>query len=71
MDLDEATDRLYGMAPGEFTGARDTVAKQAKASGDIRLSQPFSGLAAAVLTRTSWPRRPDRGSQGWPGFWTG
>ncbi|MEZ0071193.1 hypothetical protein [Planotetraspora sp. GP83] len=44
MNLDEAADRLYGMAPGEFTAARDGLAKEAKAGGDVPLSREIGGL---------------------------
>ncbi len=44
MDLNEVADRLYGLAPGEFTAARDALAKEARASGDVRLSREIARL---------------------------
>ncbi|MBO3748648.1 hypothetical protein J5X84_21435 [Streptosporangiaceae bacterium NEAU-GS5] len=44
MDLDEAADRLYGLAPGEFVAARDALAKQAKDEGDAALAKDVRAL---------------------------
>ncbi|RGA05420.1 hypothetical protein DI270_008525 [Microbispora triticiradicis] len=44
MDLDEAADRLYGMVPGEFTTARDALAKETKAAGDAALAKQIKAL---------------------------
>ncbi|MEW9531186.1 hypothetical protein [Microbispora sp. NPDC049125] len=44
MDLDEAADRLYGLVPGEFTTARDALAKEARAAGDAELARGVRAL---------------------------
>jgi hypothetical protein len=42
--LDEISDRLYALAPEEFTAARDAAAKQAKANGDTELATQVKAL---------------------------
>ncbi|MCT9932802.1 hypothetical protein N5079_21590 [Planotetraspora sp. A-T 1434] len=63
MNLDEAADRLYGMAPGEFTAARDGLAKEAKAAGDVPLSREIGGLRKPTVVgwavNQSSRRHPD------------
>lgn len=44
MALDDVADRLYALAPEEFTAARDAAAKQAKADGDAGLAQQVKAL---------------------------
>src|SRR6516165_4082270 len=47
MDLDSAADELYGLAPGEFTAARDRIAAEARAAGD--------GESAAAIKKLKRP----------------
>ncbi len=56
MDLDEAVDELYGLAPGDFTARRDQLAATAKRGGDADLSRQLRALrrptaSAAALNR--------------------
>ncbi|MGN6610189.1 MAG: hypothetical protein ACTHLJ_00290 [Angustibacter sp.] len=44
MDLDEAVDELYALAPAEFTARRDALAAQAKKDGDAGLAQQVKAL---------------------------
>src|SRR4051812_14418257 len=44
VDLDEVADRLYGLLPGEFTAAREALAKEARAAGDAELSRGVRAL---------------------------
>ncbi|MFC0863111.1 hypothetical protein ACFHYQ_12485 [Sphaerimonospora cavernae] len=44
MDLEEAAERLYGLAPGEFTAARDALAGETKAAGKTRLAREIGRL---------------------------
>ncbi len=44
MTLDDTADRLYALAPEEFTAARDAAAKQAKADGDAELAKQVKAL---------------------------
>ncbi len=45
MDLDPVADELYALLPEEFTAARTTREKEAKASGDKELAAQIHGLA--------------------------
>ncbi|KQX62032.1 hypothetical protein [Angustibacter sp. Root456] len=44
MDLDEAVDELYALAPGEFTARRDALAADAKRDGDTGLAKQLKAL---------------------------
>ncbi|MGZ4594382.1 MAG: hypothetical protein ACXV3C_10970 [Actinomycetes bacterium] len=44
MDLDTVADELFGLAPGDFIGVRDTRAKQARADGDRELAAQIAAL---------------------------
>lgn len=50
VDLNEAADRLYGLAPDEFTATRDALVKEAKALGDVRLSRDIAKLRRPTVT---------------------
>jgi hypothetical protein len=63
VNLDEAADRLYGLSPTEFTAARDALAREAKAAGDVRLSREIAKLRrptiAAWAINQATRRHPD------------
>ncbi|MEU7880263.1 hypothetical protein [Microbispora bryophytorum] len=66
VDVDEAADRLYGMVPEEFTAARDTLAKEAKAEGDAALAKRIKALrkptvVAWAVNRTARERSGELG----------
>ncbi|WP_182902099.1 hypothetical protein [Microbispora sp. H10830] len=66
VDFDEAADRLYGMVPGEFTSARDALAKEAKAAGDAALAKRIKALrkptaVAWAVNRTARERSQELG----------
>ncbi|MFG1826940.1 hypothetical protein ACGFIJ_31055 [Microbispora bryophytorum] len=66
VDVDEAADRLYGMVPEEFTAARDTLAKEAKAAGDAALAKRIKALrkptaVAWAVNRTARERSGELG----------
>ncbi|MEV5410551.1 hypothetical protein AB0K60_17125 [Thermopolyspora sp. NPDC052614] len=44
MDLDEAADRLYGVAPAEFVAVREELRRRARESGDAALARAIAGL---------------------------
>lgn len=44
MTLDDLADRLYALAPEDFTAARDAAAKQARAAGDAPLAKQVKAL---------------------------
>lgn len=48
-DLLEIADRLYALAPSEFTAARDTIAKQRKADGEPELAVAVKKLKRPSL----------------------
>ncbi len=52
MDLDEIADELYGLAPEDFTAARNAKAKDAKSAGDAELSDQVKALAKP--TAAAW-----------------
>jgi len=57
--IDAEIDRLYQLPPGEFTAARNTLAKTAgKHAADVRrLAKP--SLPAWAVNQLYWQRRPD------------
>lgn len=50
MDLDEIADRLYALAPAEFTAARDGEARAAKQAGDAALSREIAKLRKPTVS---------------------
>ncbi|WP_158578602.1 hypothetical protein [Spongiactinospora rosea] len=44
MDLEEAADRLYALAPDDFTAERESLAKAAKQAGDASLAKEIGRL---------------------------
>lgn len=44
MDLNEVADRLYALAPADFTQARDAAADQARQAGDRNLARQIKAL---------------------------
>jgi hypothetical protein len=52
MDLDEAADQLYAVAPDEFMARRTALAAEAKESGDRTLAKQITGLRRP--TRSAW-----------------
>jgi hypothetical protein len=52
MDLDEIADELYGLAPEDFTAARNAKAKEAKAAGEAELSDQVKALSKP--TAAAW-----------------
>jgi hypothetical protein len=44
VDLDSAADQLYGLAPAEFTAARDRLAAEARSAGDRELAAAVKKL---------------------------
>ena len=63
LELDSAADQLYGLAPGEFTAARDRLAAEARAGGDRDLAAAIKKLkrptVAAWLANRLTRERPD------------
>ncbi|MBW8707501.1 IgA-specific serine endopeptidase autotransporter [Streptomyces sp. MBT84] len=49
MDLDAVADELYGLAPGDFTAARDERVKAARAAGDRDLAEQIRRLRRPTL----------------------
>ncbi len=49
VDLDEAAQELYGLAPEDFTSARNKLADQAKADGDAAASKAIRELKKPTL----------------------
>jgi hypothetical protein len=64
VDVDEAADQLYALPPGDFVEARDTLVRQARASGDRELATAIADLrkptAAAWLANQLARARPDQ-----------
>ncbi len=52
MELDAVADELYGLAPGDFTAARDERVKAARATGDRELAEQIRRLRRP--TRAAW-----------------
>ena len=52
MDLDEAADQLYAVAPDDFMARRTALAAEAKESGDKALAKQITGLRRP--TRSAW-----------------
>ena len=52
MDLDEAADQLYAVAPEDFMARRTALAAEAKESGDKALAKQITGLRRP--TRSAW-----------------
>lgn len=50
MDLDEIADRLYALAPAEFTAAREAEARAAKEAGDAPLSRAVAKLRKPTVS---------------------
>ncbi|MCG5215057.1 hypothetical protein [Streptosporangium sp. KLBMP 9127] len=50
MDLDEAADRLYALAPAQFTAERDALARAAKDAGDGGLSRDIGKLRRPTVS---------------------
>ncbi len=49
MDLDAVADELYGLAPGDFTAARDERVKAARAAGDRDLAEQIRRLRRPTM----------------------
>ncbi|WP_329476727.1 hypothetical protein OG555_34140 [Kribbella sp. NBC_01484] len=49
MDVSAVALELYGLTPEEFTAARNSVAKTAKAAGDVRTSVAVMALRKPTL----------------------
>ncbi len=49
MDLDEAADRLYGVAPEEFVATRTDLVRQARGAGDAPLAREIDRLRRPTL----------------------
>jgi hypothetical protein len=64
MDIDEAADQLYALAPGDFIEARDGLLRQARESGDRDLAGAISALrkptAVAWLANRLARERPEQ-----------
>ena len=52
MTIDEVTDELYGLAPGEFVRRRTELAREARASGDRELAREITALRRP--TQVGW-----------------
>ncbi|MDY6809372.1 MAG: hypothetical protein SW127_10180 [Actinomycetota bacterium] len=52
MTIDEVTDELYGMIPGEFVGRRTELAREARAAGDRELARKITSLRRP--TQVAW-----------------
>ena len=53
MDVDAAAVELYGLAPEQFTAARNAAAKAAKDGGDVRAGEAIKTLRKPTLA--AWP----------------
>ena len=64
MDIDEAADQLYALAPGDFIEARDGLLRQARESGDRDLAGAIAALrkptAVAWLANRLARERPEQ-----------
>ena len=65
--LEQVADELYGLAPGEFTEARDALVKRLRADKERELANQVKGLrrptvAAWALNRLIRNRRKDVGA---------
>jgi hypothetical protein len=64
VDIDEAADQLYALAPGDFIEARDGLLRQARESGDRDLARAIAALrkptAVAWLANRLARARPEQ-----------
>jgi hypothetical protein len=64
VDIDEAADQLYALAPGDFIAARDGLLRQARESGDRELATAIAALrkptAVAWLANRLARDRPEQ-----------
>ena len=64
VDIDEAADQLYALAPGDFVEARDGLLRQARESGDRELAAAIAALrkptAVAWLANRLARARPEQ-----------
>ncbi|WHU49288.1 hypothetical protein QNM97_10100 [Gordonia sp. L191] len=52
LDFDEVADELYGLPPGDFTGRRNALARQARGAGDRDLATAIAALRRP--TQSAW-----------------
>ncbi|MBE7192499.1 MAG: hypothetical protein INR66_08420, partial [Gordonia polyisoprenivorans] len=52
LDFDEVADELYGLPPGDFTGRRNALARQARGAGDRDLAATIAALRRP--TQSAW-----------------